>query len=270
MDKAGRQNRILEIVAREGGVSANKLSVVLGTSAMTIRRDFSELARAGKLRRLHGAATFGDSDMARFDFAKRQYINGTQKRAIARAVTGMIRNGMTVSLDTGTTTLEVARAIQTHRGLTVLTSSLAIASVLHSSQFDGELVLVGGRIRKDSPDLAGPLTEENLGRFRSDVAILGADAVDAGGTYAVNEAVGRICQAMAKHAGKVIVVADSSKFAGTAFVRCLSAGDVDTLVTDDGCPARTRAAFKRKFRKIVFARADGIVRGREPVEAGNS
>ena len=52
-------------------------------------------------------------------------------------------------------------------------------------------------MRKRSPDLSGPLTEENLKRFRVDVAVIGADAVLAASIFHEREfTVGQIKQAL--------------------------------------------------------------------------
>ena len=117
-----------------------------------------------------------------FAFLDRTQERTAEKQAIARYLATVIQPGMTVVLDTGTTTLEVARAIAGIPRLRVLTSSLAIASALYA--YDNiELVLLGGTVRHHSPDLSGPLTEENMRQFHTEVAILGADAVTPDGLY---------------------------------------------------------------------------------------
>jgi DeoR/GlpR family transcriptional regulator of sugar metabolism len=49
---------------------------------------------------------------------------------------------------------------------------------------------------------------------------------------------------MAEHAARVIVVADSSKFAARAFNLCLLRERMDEIVTDDACPAEVRARYR--------------------------
>jgi len=74
-----------------------------------------------------------------------------------------------VILDTGTTTLEIARRIVGRRDVTVITTSLAIVSALQSAA-GVRVVLLGGFLRGGSPDLHGPLTEQKRrdvpGRYR--------------------------------------------------------------------------------------------------------
>jgi DeoR/GlpR family transcriptional regulator of sugar metabolism len=164
----------------------------------------------------------------------------------------MIQPGMTVSLDTGTTTLEVARRLPAIGRLTVLTSSLAIASVLHAGA-SIELILLGGAVRKDSPDMEGPLTEDNLKRFHVNLAVLAADAVTPAGIYVDTVGIARIAEAILRGAARKVLVADHSKFERAAFVRYAGVDEVDAVVTDGACPPATRAWLKPVARDVIYA-----------------
>lgn len=164
-----RHAAIRRALAVEGEVRVRALARRLGVTPITIRRDLVALETAGVLRRTHGGAVptrLGVMDLASRERGDRE---ADRKRAIAREAARLVRPGMAVSLDTGTTTLELARALPDVRGLTVLTSSLAIAAVLYPRD-NVQLVVLGGTARKTRPDLYGDLTEENLNRFRVDLA----------------------------------------------------------------------------------------------------
>ncbi|MEV5135195.1 DeoR family transcriptional regulator, partial [Streptomyces sp. NPDC053705] len=49
-----RRKRILAVVHARGAVKVSSLATELDVSAVTLRRDVEELARAGMLRRGHG------------------------------------------------------------------------------------------------------------------------------------------------------------------------------------------------------------------------
>lgn len=247
-----RHERILSLVATEGEISVANLSEKLGVSIMTIRRDLTYLAHAGKISRTHGGATISRRGIIEFEFYGRSETNLPQKQAIARVIAGMVKPRMAVVLDTGTTTLEVARKLAGIRSLTVLTTSLAIVSALQSND-STELVLLGGIVRRNSPDLTGSLTEENLKRFRTHMAIIGADAVSREYTYASNVEIARVCQAMVQNAEKAVLAVDSSKFSQTAFARCVPLSEVDIIVTDDNCPGDVRAWLARTGAEVIYA-----------------
>jgi len=266
MEKFNRHRQILELAAQEGGVSVKAVAGLLGACRMTIRRDLRELAEAGQVKRVRGGATPLATEVVSFEFTRKRHLHGPEKLAIARAVARLVQPGMAVSLDTGTTTLAVARGLIGIRGLTVLTSSLAIASALYHNP-GCELVLLGGSPRRGSPDLTGPLTEDNLKRFRVHLAVVGADAVTPEGTFAADPGVCRICRAMAASAERTVVVADSSKFGATGFVHCLKLDQIDHLVTDDGCPPAVQAWLREGVKQVTCAQAFRPVLRQEVADA---
>jgi len=250
-----RHREIPAMAARDGEVSVDALARRFGVSVMTIRRDLTHLAREGKVTRTHGGALPARAGVVELAYEEKARDHAEEKRAIARAVADMVRPGMAVSLDTGTTTLEVARAIAHAGDLTVLTSSLTIASVLRNRE-GIELVLLGGTVRKNSPDLTGELTEDNVKRFRVHLAVLGADAVKPDGVFTTDARIARVSRAMIVNADRVVLAADSSKFAETAFVKCADLGDLDCVVTDGRCPAKVRRWLERGARAVTYAPVD--------------
>jgi DeoR/GlpR family transcriptional regulator of sugar metabolism len=129
--------------------------------------------------------------------------------------------------------------------LTVVTTSLPIAAQL---QYDRhiEVLLLGGYVRPSSPDLAGAMTEANLESLRADVAFIGAAGVDSHGVvYQTSPEVARLVAKMAASAGRVFVVADSSKLGKTALCRFGRLRDWSALVTD----AAADRAFLRALAK---------------------
>ena len=228
-----RHERILGQLRLHREVSVQDLAQQLGVSPITIRRDLEALEREGALTRTHGGAVFSRSAIVEFTFLDRAQERTAQKQAIARHVAASVPPGTTVVLDTGTTTLEVARAIAGIPRLRVLTSSLAIASALHAYT-NIDLVLLGGTVRHHSPDLIGPLTEENLRQFRTEIAILGADAVDREGLYTSDLGVARISKAMIACARESWLLADSSKFTRRSFARFAGWSAIHHLVNADG------------------------------------
>lgn len=251
MRKTTRQEGILDQVARDGRVVVEALAERFGVSGMTIRRDLAELAEAGKLNRVHGGALAARAGLVEFLFQERASAMAAEKKAIGRRVAEMVQPGMSVSLDTGTTTLEVARALVSKKNIRVLTTSLAIASVLHASE-GVEVILLGGIVRKTSPDLWGPMTEENINKFRVQYAILGTDAVTPSGLYTTDVSISRISRALIDNARESVVVADSSKFFRTAFVQHGSLSEITRLVTDEGCPPNAREWLEKSVKEVVY------------------
>jgi len=205
-----------------------------GVSKMTVRRDLDALAAEGRVIRTHGGAASGGGVVFEFRFLERAKQNQSGKDEIAG---GLVADGNTVILDSSTTTLALARKLRDFRELTVITTSLPIASELQYC--DGvELILLGGKLRRDSPDLSGALTLQGPEGVHADVAFLGCDAIDGTGVaYNQSVDVAHLISAMAKAANRVFFVADSSKIGHTALGRIGSLTQWDGLICDSGLPA---------------------------------
>lgn len=234
-----RQRKILDLLLQRQELSVQKLAKTFDVSPMTIRRDLEYLESQRLLTRTHGGAIHTKPAVIEFEFLERTREGITEKQAIARFTAEQVKSGMTLVLDTGTTTLETARALAGIPGLRILTTSLAIASVLYTQEYI-ELILLGGNVRHNSPDLTGPLTEENLARFRTEMAIIGADAVVKDGLFTSDLGIARLTKAMISHAQETWLVVDSRKFSRQSFVKFGEWSDVHHVVTDAGIPDEMR------------------------------
>ena len=251
-----RQQKILQLLASREEVSVAELAERFRVAAMTIWRDLDVLVQGGRVTRTHGGALLAAPSVAAFAFQERRQSRMVEKTAIGRAAAQLVKPGMTVILDTGTTTLEVARALGGIPRLKVLTSSLAVASTLLTHD-DLELVLLGGTVSKGSPDLTGALTEDNLAAFRADLAFIGADALDQRGFYTSSQEIAGVSRAIIASAQRTMLVADSGKFGSTAFVRIAGWQAIDGLLIDDGLSADARRWGKRTLKNLLLAPASG-------------
>jgi DeoR/GlpR family transcriptional regulator of sugar metabolism len=232
-----RRRELLRLVQSGEPVSTTAMAERFGVSPMTIRRDLKALEESGAVIRSYGGAVAAQRITFEFAFDERRQNHRREKRRIGRAAAAMVGDGQTVFLDTGTTTLEVARALA-RRDVACLaaTSSLVVASELWGRGHI-ELLLLGGRVREGSPDLVGPATELMLDRLTADVAFVGADAVDPPrGSFADDAEAARVAERMAAHARRVVVVADNSKFDVTAPFLAVPADGIHEIITDGAGP----------------------------------
>jgi len=248
-----RQTKILDLLNERGEVIVQELADQLDVTTMTIRRDLTALARGGNVIRTHGGAVLSNAGIIEFSFKRKGEKHAAEKEAIAREAATMVQPGMTVALDTGTTVLTVAKAIAGVQDLRVLTSSLVIASALYARD-NIDLVLLGGKARRGSPDLFGWLTEENLKHFRVDVAILGADGVDPDGLYTEEESVGRVSQTMLRYAATTILTIDHSKLKRASFWKYASWNDMNHVITDDQVPRQARGWLRQVAGSVRYAK----------------
>ncbi len=253
MTPQARHTRILELLTTQGEAQVAELALSLGVSDMTIRRDLDALDLAGKVLRTHGGAALSGRVVFDFQFMQRTQEQEGAKQHIAKIAASLVKDGQSILLDSGTTTLAVARALKARKGLTIITTSLPIASELQNCDTI-DLVLLGGALRREAPDLIGPITEANLELLKADVAFVGADAIDSQGrVYNGSMAVARMLTRMATSARQVYVVADSTKIGKTALTRFGILKEWDGLITDRGLPAAQASSLKHAGVRVIQA-----------------
>lgn len=247
-----RRQEILQRVQQQGYVSARELAEQYHVDASTVRRDLDALARLGLVVRNHGGASLpADTGPVGDDDARL-----AAKRAIAQAVARLIGDGRSLLLDSGSTTLEVARALRDRRGLTVVTNDLRIAAEL-ATHTDLRLIVIGGEVLPHAYTLMSEHAVELMGEYHVDYAVLGADAVDPRGLSTIGSFEAPLKRAMIRAGSQVVLVADSSKFGQSALVRVAGLQDVGLVVTDEGLPAEEAAAYPVEVLRVPVAAEHG-------------
>lgn len=254
MNLNARQLQITELVHSDGEYSVDRLAERFGVSGMTIRRDLQVLAEEGKILRTHGGAMPAQHVSFEFQFLARMKENEPSKQAIAQAAAELVGEGQSVMLDSGTTTLALAQHLRQRQALTVITTSLPIAAALQD-RGEIQVLLLGGYLRRGTPDLAGALTEANLEGLRADVAFVGADGIDeAGNIYNESIEVGRMLERMTAAADRVYVVADSSKIGKKALYRFGQVARWRGLLTDQGIDESMHRRLRREGVNTIVAK----------------
>ncbi len=249
-----RAEVILGLVRDGEECSVSDLSVRFGVSEMTVRRDLDALAAEGRVVRTHGGATAASGVVFEFRFLERAREHRVAKRQIAAKAASLVTDGMTIMLDSGTTTLALAEALRGKRDLTVITTSLPIASALQYSDAI-DVVLLGGHLRRDAPDLSGALTLQGLEGLHADAAFVGVDALGVDGTtYSHSIEVAHLIASMAAAADVVYVVADSSKIGRASLAKSGSLSEWDALITDPDLDAAKARELKKHGVKVIRAK----------------
>lgn len=227
-----RHLTIINRLEDKGVVSVSDLVKEFNVSDMTIRRDLDLLENQGLLKRIHGGAVSHRGRSYEPPFMLRTSENLEKKQLIGQVAASLVNNGDSITLDVGTTTLEIARNLTTKRDLTVITPSLPIASEL-INHLGIRLVLTGGILRPGELSMTGHLAERVFSEIYVDKLFLGAGAVDfVAGISEFNIEDTLVKRAMVKTAKKIILVCDSSKFNQVAFASIMPLSAVHTIVTD--------------------------------------
>ncbi|GGA69232.1 D-beta-D-heptose 1-phosphate adenosyltransferase [Pseudoclavibacter endophyticus] len=246
-----RQRLIAEVVANHGRASVADLAERLGVTPETVRRDLDALETTGALRRVHGGAVAADRDATtERPLGEREGEHLRQKRAAADAAMRFIPSNArcSVLLDAGSTTAVIAERLaampaRSVEGLTVICNSFQIIRRLAAHPSIG-IVTLGGRLRSVTGAAVGPITLDQLGALRPDVAIVGTNGISADfGCSTPDPDEAAVKRAMVRSAARRIIAADSSKFDETSFVRFASLDDLDAVATDEAPTGDLAAAL---------------------------
>ncbi|MEZ5399383.1 MAG: DeoR/GlpR family DNA-binding transcription regulator [Bryobacteraceae bacterium] len=229
-----RRRAVLEMINRQGRVVVADLSRHFRVSPVTARSDINELSRRNLLVRSHGGAIrkTGIVPEAAPDVRDRQSLD--QKVRIGEAAAALVREGQTVLLDSGSTTLEVARAIRSRQftRVTVVTNSLEIASEL-SAASGINLIMIGGLFRRISRSFVGPQAQKLLADLRVDHFFLGVDGLDPeSGPSTTDILEAELNVSMMRSAKEVTVVADATKIGRSSFSIISPLAGIHRVITD--------------------------------------
>ncbi len=226
-----RRQRLATIVESRGAARLDELSAALGVSQATVRRDLNELARHGRIRRVHGGVVAVDQRLDEPHFDVKAAANAAAKIRIAEVALTLLEPDDTVYLDSGSTVLALARLLHGWTRLTVVTNSLPVATELVGR--GPRLILLGGEVRAESRAIVGPLTRLLLDELRVDRAVMGTFALDlADGMSTTEPGEAYTKRLVMARAREVLLLADGSKLGTHSFASAGRLDEVGVLVTD--------------------------------------
>lgn len=246
-----RKQHILGKLRRDGQIVATSLSVELGLSEDTIRRDLRALAAQGLLQRVHGGALPASPALA--DFATRSTLQSSGKLAIARAAANMVRSGQVIFVDGGTTCQKMAELLPSDLKATVVTHSPTIAVALVSHPHV-QVVLIGGLLYKHSVVAVGAAAMEAISRVHADVYFMGASGIHVHSglcTGDLEEA--HVKRALMAQAAQTWVLASAEKLNAASPYVIAPCTAAKGIIVERGTSAHDTAAFEAIGLAVVIA-----------------
>jgi len=248
-----RRSTIEALIAENGRVSVEDLTLKFGVSSVTIRNDLATLEEAGILRRTHGGAIAFSSNSSLADpiFAERQTVQAEEKDRIGQAAAALVEDGDIIALDNGTTAYFVARYLGERRKLTVVTNCLPIAVELENRP--GITVMVtGGVVHSGAMALVGEWARNNLSTINIDKAFVTSKgiALDEGLTD-INSFIVETKRTIVSVARQTIAIVDHTKWGRKSFASFAAMEEVDRVITDAGAPQEMVAQVEAQGVKVV-------------------
>ncbi|WP_211748268.1 DeoR/GlpR family DNA-binding transcription regulator [Paenibacillus sp. Marseille-Q4541] len=230
-----RRETILTELDKTGKVQVISLAQMYKVSTETIRRDLDRLEKEGKLRKVYGGAVRVRSETVEPSFLTRSGMNLKEKQTIGKIAASLIKDGETVMLDNGTTTLEIMRNLKGRSQVTVLTSSVPILNCAMEG-FQGKIIFAGGEIHRDYQAATGMITHQLFQQFKVNKAFISAGGIsitDGITDFHLEEAL--LSRKMMERAEESILVADHSKFGVTTFAEIAPLTHISMIITDQNC-----------------------------------
>ena len=232
--KEKRHEMIMEELIKHGSVYVSDLVKLLDVSAVTIRKDLTELEKSDKLYRSHGKAVLINPYINNRSVNEKEKLATDEKHAIGREAARLITRNDSICIASGTTVHALARNIVPIHKLTVVSASLPVSNIL--SQHDNiDIVQLGGMLRHSSLSVVGEYASRILDKCFFSKLFLGVDGIDLDfGITTTEMREAALNQKMMDAAQKVIVLADSTKFGRRGFAKIADMDAVDLIITDAG------------------------------------
>ncbi len=252
--KAKRQKKIQTILLEKGMARVQELCKLLGCSEATLRNDLRELESKGLIKRTFGGAV-STGNLISSNYVH-QKLHHEEKEAIAQYVLqNIIKDGQTIILDVGTTTMAVAQLLaRSNRSFTVVTNSLVSANILLKNE-NININIPGGKYDRffDTFDIADSIPYFN--NIHADYFFMSCNGLSLEAGFTVpQKSLSITKEIIVKHVSKSIMLMDHSKIGKTAFYKACNFSDVNMLVVDDKCNEKERSILVNTGLDIRFAK----------------
>ena len=254
-----RQHQILCLLTRQPRITVAGICEQFSISEATARRDLETLASQGKLQRVHGGAIGALQAPPEPPMIQRQVEQADEKAAIGQTAAGLVQDGDTVFLGSGTTVLEVARnlwsnrALWQPRGLTVITNSLPVINILVDVP-EITLVSLGGMLRHSELSFIGHITEQAIAEVRADKVFIGIHALSLEQGLTNDYLPETMTDRAILQAGReVILVVDHTKIGRVSTALLAPIDCVHTIVTDQHTPQDFITAVESRGIRLIIA-----------------
>lgn len=229
--KLERINNIKKYLIEYETVSLDKLCDIFNVSKNTIRRDISELESLNIVKKVYGGVTLKRVEET-IPFQQRKEQNITEKTEIGRLASELIQEGDIIFIDSGSTTVALIPFLKDKENVTVVTHSLSAINEVSKLQ-NLTLISTGGFHQRKTNSFAGISTVDFLKNLNISKAFMATTGVSiekgiTNTTYLEAE----IKKTLTEISDQLILMADSSKFDKSSFMRYCDLARIDYLITD--------------------------------------
>lgn len=247
-----RQQRIYEILNKQGNATVEQLKHAVFASDATIRRDLKKMEQQGLLMRVWGGAVSANKVNCDPPAFVRNNTNINAKKRIAYNAIGLLKNNSSVFLPSGTTVTQFSRLLDAFENLTVITTCPDIIDILKSNS-SARVISLGGELY-EGYDFAGALTVNNIDNFNADFLFFSCSGITANGFSSNDEVRLDIIQKMQKNSAKTVLLADTSKIGKKFIYKGFGFENIDYVIMEK--QPEDKELIKTLGKKLITTKTD--------------
>lgn len=229
-----RYKFILNYLDKNKSVTRKELADKLEVSCMTIGRYLKKLEEQGLLICTYGGAMLPNYLTEEKKYDRKKEENTEIKQLLAEKAFSLIKSNMTIILDAGTTTYELAQLISNSslKNLYIITNDLYIALELYKKQ-EIHVLLLGGEISKNIGSTATIFSVQQLEQYNADIVFLGVSSISDDFDLTVpTEIKAFLKKTMLKISSKKVLLVDKTKFHKKKLYKFINIKQFNYIITD--------------------------------------
>lgn len=248
-----RKIKIIEYIKANNAASVSQLAEKFNVHEATIRRDLTMIEEEGILRRTHGGVILPENIRSESSFSIRVGEQIEEKERIGAKAAETVKDGENIILDSGTTTLQIAKHLVNKSNVTVVTNDINIASKLKEAN-GIRVIVTGGILYSDGYSLNGMYTNQVLTSLYVQKAFIATPTIHHKfGLSHFDEEIAAAKKGMMERAQEVIVVADHTKHGERSLHVFGDISDVDGLITGKEASELHLQNFVKTGMKVTTA-----------------
>ncbi|WP_436862286.1 DeoR/GlpR family DNA-binding transcription regulator [Staphylococcus caeli] len=227
-----RRQRILDILNENEFLELKTLKDTLQISMETLRRDIQQLVNDDLITKEYGGIRIKRSTNGESVIEQRLDLNIDKKNTIALKAIAEISDGDCIFLDSGSTTLQIAKYLDKLHNLTIITNSIPV--MLQALNQGHTIISIGGKVRQSEHSITSFDFLFNFDQLNIDKAFICCSGIslEKGVTdYNLDEVETR--RKILNISNKAYLTADSSKINKIVTVKICDITDLDILITDN-------------------------------------
>jgi len=244
-----RHDAIVRLLHKNGEVKIAELQNLFSVTGMTLRRDLEKLEQQGALKRTYGGAILAASEVA---LPERATVHIREKERIGQAAAKLVMPGDSIFIDSGSTTLQIARALPDKAPVTVVTNAIHIAAVLSEKKIS--TIVIGGVLLDTTNAMAGTTAVESIAKLAFDKVFLGTTGLGfLHGFSNSNMLEADIKRAAIRQAKQACIVMDHAKFGQNALFSFAALHEAHAIITDAPPAGEWIAALQAADTVLIVA-----------------